>query len=145
MSDDINDEKFPLPGPDPDGEPAAKGSGVVKEYGHGCQLVREVRDGEPDLYHFENPLDRMQTFESPDKARLYADVHTVVGGFREEKSGERGVPPAVAASREDAMMAYLAAQPTMSVEWVARFYEIDEEQVREYVEVLRDRAEAQRE
>lgn len=91
MSDDVDDEKYPFPGPDPGGEPTAEGDSVVEEYEHGCQLVREQRKGEPDLYHFDNSLDRMQTFENPDKAHLYADVHTVVGGFREEKSGERGV------------------------------------------------------
>jgi hypothetical protein len=139
-----NDEKYPFPGPDPAGKPTAEDGGVIEEYEGGCQLVRECRDGKPDLYHFDNPLNRMKTFENPDKARLYADVHTAVGGFREEKSGERGVPPAVAASREDAMMAYLAAQPSMSTEWVARFYEIDEGEVREYIRLLRQRAREQR-
>jgi hypothetical protein len=32
----------------------------------------------------------IKSFENPDKARLYADVQTVTGGFREEKTGERG-------------------------------------------------------
>jgi hypothetical protein len=142
MTDD--DEKYPFPGPDPDGEPATKNSGIVEE-SERSRIVREHREGQPDLYHYENPLDQMKTFENPDKARLYAGVATVVGGFREEKTGERGVPPAVAASREDAMMAYLAAQPTMSIEWVAGFYEMDEDEVREYIRVLRNRAEEQRE
>ena len=30
----------------------------------------------------------IKSFENPDKARLYADVQTVTGGFREEKTGE---------------------------------------------------------
>ena len=28
--------------------------------------------------------------ENPDKARLYADIQTITGGFRNEKIGERG-------------------------------------------------------
>jgi len=58
--------------------------------------------------------------KNPDKPRLYADVYEVVGWFREEKTGERGVPPAVTRSRQDVLMAYLAAQPAMSVTYVAR-------------------------
>jgi len=84
------DDGYPFPGPDPDGEPAAEDSGVLEEYDHDCRIVRKQRESEPDLYHYENPLGRMQTFENPHKARLYADVATVVSGFREEKTGERG-------------------------------------------------------
>lgn len=87
----------------------------------------------------------MKSFENPDKARLYADVYAAMGGFREEKTGERGVPPSVARAREDVLMAYLVAQPTMSTEWVARHYDLPEEQIRDYVRGVRDRAEQQRE
>ncbi|MFB6199035.1 MAG: hypothetical protein ABEI52_12340, partial [Halobacteriaceae archaeon] len=85
---------------------------VVEEYDHSCQIVREVDEHGHERYIYEGPMGAVKSFENPDKARLYADVHTVVGGFREEKTGERGVPPAVARSREDVLMAYLAAQPT---------------------------------
>lgn len=78
------------------------------------------------------------------KARLYADVYTVVGDFREKKTGERGVPPAVAAAREDVLMAYLASNPSMSLEWTARFFDEDEAVVRRYVNTVEDRADEQR-
>jgi len=84
-------------------------------------------------------------FYSLDKARLYADVQTVVGGFREEKTGERGVPPAVAYAREDVLFAYLVSNPTMSLEWVTRAFDLSEGEVRGFVESLRERAEEQRE
>jgi hypothetical protein len=118
---------------------------TVEEYAHDCRIVREQDDLGEDTYHYEGPLGRVKSFHSVDKARLYADVHTVVGGFREEKTGERGVPPAVARSREDVLMAYLTAQPTMSLEWVARHFDLPEDRIREYVESLRDRAAEQRE
>lgn len=119
-------------------------SEVVDEYAHDCRIVREDENGY-EQYHYEGPLGRVQSFERLGKARLYADVHTVMGGFREEKTGERGVPPAVARAREDVIMAYLAAQPSMSVEWVARHFDLPEECVREYIASLRDRAEEKRE
>jgi len=112
----------------------------IEEYPHNCRIVRERVEGSEDRYHFEGPLGRIKSFESADKARLYADVYEVVGGFREEKTGERGLPPAVARSREDILMAYLAAQPTMSVTYVARAFELGEDEVRSYIEMVRNRA-----
>lgn len=113
---------------------------VIEEYAHDCRIVRERDDFGEDTYHYEGPLGRVKSFHDLSKARLYADVHTVVGGFREEKTGERGVPPAVARSREDVLMAYLAAQPTMSVTWVARAFDLPEDRVREYIDSLQNRA-----
>lgn len=123
---------------DPDSE-------TIEEYPHNCRIVREYVEGSEDRYHFEGPLGRIKSFENPDKARLYADVYEAVGGFREEKTGERGVPPAVARSREDVLMAYLAAQPTMSVTYVARAFDLDEDEVRSYIEMVRKRAAEMRE
>lgn len=118
-------------------------SELVEEYAHGCRIVREDENGY-EQYHYEGPMKRIKSFENPGKARLYADVHTVMGGFREEKTGERGVPPAVARARKDIIIAYLAAQPSMSITWVARHFDLSEEQVREYIRWLRDRAEEKR-
>lgn len=115
----------------------------VAEYEH-VTIVREPRSAGPDRYHVEDPLERLKSFESKAKAELYADVYTVVGGFHEEKTGERGVPPAIGAAREDVLMAYLTAQPTMSLEWVARFYDEDEAVIRRYVNAVQDRATAAR-
>lgn len=118
---------------------------IVEEYAHNCRIVREDDDAGEARYHYEGPLGRIKSFYSLDKARLYADVHTVTGGFREEKTGERGVPPAVARAREDVLMAYLVSNPTMGVEWVARAYDLPEDQVRSYVELVRERAAEMRE
>jgi len=117
---------------------------VIEEYAHSCRIVRENENGY-ERYHYEGPMGRVKSFENPDKARLYADVQSVMGGFREEKTGERGVPPSVARAREDVIMAYLAAQPSMSIQWVARHFDLPEDRVREYIASLRDRAEQQRE
>jgi len=117
---------------------------IIEEYDHSCRIVEEERENDYNQYHYEGPMGRIKTFENPDKARLYADVQTVTGGFREEKTGERGAPPAVAQSREDVLMAYYAAQPTMSMQWVAAQFDLPEDRVREYVRSLRNRAEQQR-
>jgi len=95
-------------------------------------------------YHVEDALERLKSVRNPGKAELYADVYTVSNGFREEKTGERGVSPGVAASREDLLMAYLAAQPMMSLQWVARFYDEDEAVIRQYVNHIRKRAAKER-
>lgn len=118
---------------------------VVEEYAHDCRIVHEVDPGGEDLYHYENALGHVKAFRDLDKARLYADVQTVTDGFREEKTGERGVPPTVARAREDVLMAYLASNPTMSVEWVAQHFDLSQERVREYIRSLRNRAKQLRE
>lgn len=118
---------------------------IVEVYDH-SKIVRDVDASGFEQYHFVVPLEgRMKTFESVGKARLYADVYDAMGGFREEKTGERGVPPSVARAREDVLMAYLTAQPTMSTEWVARHYDLPEAQIRDYVRGVRERATEMRE
>ena len=77
------------------------------------------------------------------RTRSHAFDH-VVGGFREAKTGERGVPPAIAAARENVLMAYLTPQPTMSLEWVARFYDEDQAVIRRYVTAVQRQAVEQR-
>lgn len=138
-----DDDQYPFPGPDPDGNPGEEDGDVVEEYAHSCRIVRDD-ENRYKRYHYEGPMGRIKSFDNPDKARLYADVQTVMGGFREEKTGERGVPPSVARAREDVLMAYLAAQPSMSMEWVARHFDLPEDRVREYIRALRNRAEKER-
>jgi hypothetical protein len=41
-------------------------------------------------------------------------------------------------------MAYYAAQPTMSMQWVSAQFDLPEDRVREYVQSLRNRAEQKR-
>lgn len=41
-------------------------------------------------------------------------------------------------------MAYLASNPTMGVEWVARHFDLPDQEVRGYIRSLRNRAEQQR-
>jgi hypothetical protein len=118
---------------------------VVEDYGDGTQIVRERDEDGHEWYHFESPLERMQTFENPHNARIYADVYEAMGGFREEKTGERGVPPSVARARHDVLVSYLACQPSMSVTWAARHFGIDEQEVKQYITMVRERAEASRE
>lgn len=52
-------------------------SDVIEEYAHDCRIVRETENSYEE-YHYEGPLGRVQSFESLSKARLYADVHTVI-------------------------------------------------------------------
>jgi len=118
---------------------------VVGEYPYDCQIVREEVEDDADWYHYEGPMGRVKSFRSLQRARLYADIQTVTGGFREEKTGERGVPPAVARAREDVLIAYLVSNPTMGVQWVARAYELEEDEVWGYVEIVRKRAVEKRE
>jgi len=66
---------------------------VIEEYAHSCRIIEDECEGDYNKYHYEGPIGRIRTFENPDKARLYADVQTVTGGFREEKTGKLAHPP----------------------------------------------------
>lgn len=118
---------------------------IVEEYGHSHQITKVTKPDSPARYYFEDPLNRMKEFESLERAKLYADVYTVVGGFREEHSGKRGCPPAIARAREDIQMAYYVAQNGVgagtSITWVSRVYDCSEADVRQYIGMLRERAE----
>ena len=115
-------------------------SETIEEYAHDCRIIREHIEDDEDRYHYEGPLGRVKSFYSPDHARIYADVHTITGGFREEKTGERGVPPTVARAREDVLIAYLVSNPTMGTEWVSRAYGLSEAEVRDRVQSAKARA-----
>ena len=41
-------------------------------------------------------------------------------------------------------MAYLVSNETMGTQWVARAFDVDEDEVRQYVRMVRDRAAEQR-
>jgi len=116
---------------------------VVEDREH-VTISREHREDGPDRYHVADALEQLQSFADLSKARLYADVYAVVGGFREDKTGERGVPPAVEAAREDVQMAYHTAAPTKSLAWTARFFDEDEAVIRRYVTAVQERAADQR-
>jgi len=118
------------------------GETTVAEYGHGTAVVLD----EGGRYHYVNAMgERVRSFDSEDRARLYADIQTVVGGFREEKTGERGVPPAVARKcDENLLMAYHVATPSMGTTWTARAFGIEESDVRAAVDLIRDRATGRR-
>jgi hypothetical protein len=121
---------------------------VHREY---PERVRITSYRHPDLgerrWRFEAPLHDDATFPDPDLAELYADVYFAVGGFREEKSGERGVPPAVAFAGRPETVAYALTLPgvTGSVEWAAGQFGLEESTVRTYVSRVREAARERRE
>jgi len=109
-------------------------------YDETTRIVEEM-DNFGVRYRFEAPMfEDSPEWEIPEKAELYADVYFAVGGFREEKTGERGVPPAVARAGQNVMVAYLACQPSMSVTWAARAFDLSEGTVRTYLSRVRKRA-----
>lgn len=120
---------------------------IEKEYPHGIRVVRVDREDDYPLFRFVAPghktkeYDTGPEFERRDDALLYAAVYVAVGPFREEKTGRRGVPPAVARAGREALVAYLTTQRGMSIEWAAHKFDLEESTVREYRSRIRARAE----
>jgi len=117
----------------------------VEDYRGDYRIVREDRERGADLYHFMGPLGHIKAFEDPAKARLFADVFEVSGGFREEKTGERGAPPAVAQAGQNVQIAYYVSMPTMSVQWAAGQFGLSEEEVRDVADLIQEKATTKRE
>ena len=71
-----DEDKYPFPGPSPDGTLSEEDGDVIEEYAHSCRIVREDEPGNKRS-HYEGPMGRVKSFDNPDKARSYADVQTV--------------------------------------------------------------------
>ncbi|MCU4801940.1 hypothetical protein OB920_16290 [Halobacteria archaeon HArc-gm2] len=127
---------------------AGPGESVYREYIRDVRIV-EYTTGETSpgaesdetRYRFEAPLHTEVTFEDPDLAGLYADVYFDVNGFREEGTGDVGVPPEVVQAGKDTLAAYLLTQPHTTKEWVASFYGTTHPKIDRYVRWVSDRAE----
>lgn len=103
-------------------------------------------EGDEVRYRVVTPnAQKIPEFDAEDTARLWVDVYFDVGGFREEKTGDRGVPPEVAAAGKDTLVAYLVTQRGMSTTWATRFFDISRETVHSYCSRVRSRARAARE
>ena len=113
---------------------------VYKSYTHDVRIIAVKDEYGPDKYRFEGPVHQGKTFDDPDTAELYAAVYFDVNSFREEKTGERGIPPAVARSGQDSLAAYRVTQSGTSIEGVATSWGITPESVATYLSRVRSRA-----
>lgn len=112
----------------------------VEDYGYGTIVSSD------SWYYFTVPAhgDMGALSQDVEKARLYGDVYHLVGGLSEEKNGDRDVPLSVESAGEDVVTAYMMAQPEMNAESVARRYDLSEQEVKDHVRAVRERAEEAR-
>lgn len=119
---------------------------IVETYPSDARLVEVVTSAsiEP-RYRFESLLCENVTFDDLEAARLYADVYFDVGSFCEDGTGDRGIPPAIAAAGTDTLAAYLLCRSDNTREWVESFFQVDSETLDRYVWSVRTRASKRRE
>lgn len=118
---------------------------VVESYVEDIRIV-EVPDEDGDaVYRFEAPRHCGKEFEDREQAELYADVYFDAGGFREESTGEVGVPAGLFQAGNDTLAAYLLALPSTDREWVRSFYGVDDDELDQFLGWVRARAEESRE
>lgn len=119
---------------------------VVRDDPGRVQVIGYKTEDYNSFYCFEGPMYRGdRRWEHKDLAFLYADVYWDVGGFREEKTGKRGVPPAIAAAGRDTLAAYLLTQRGVSSDWLTGFFDVEPETISTYLSRVRARAEKARE
>lgn len=112
---------------------------AVQVYVKGVSIV-ETSEQSESPYRFEAPRHTEVTFDDLDTARLYADVYFDVNGFREEGTGEHGIPPAIFQGGKDTLAAYLLTRPGIDRNWVASFLGVDRAKVDRYVGWVEERA-----
>ncbi|SNZ12539.1 hypothetical protein SAMN06269185_1796 [Natronoarchaeum philippinense] len=118
----------------------AESETVVEQYVLDVRIVERPDADDAARYGFEAPRHTEVTFENPDTARLYADVYFDVNGFREEGTGEHGVPPAIFQGGKDTLAAYLLTRPGIDINWVASFFGVDRAKAERYVSWVSERA-----
>lgn len=116
-----------------------RGGTVYEEYVLDVRIV-EYDDGDGPRYRFDAPGHVEATFEDPEMATLYADVYFDTNGFREEGTGEVGVPPAIIQAGRDTLVAYFLTRPYGDRNWIASFYGERPEKIDRYVSRVRKRA-----
>jgi len=127
----------------------AENESVDTAYPSEIRVVRVDREDEPPLYRFEAPMhepkdsDVQPVWENPAKARMYAAVYVACNGFREEKTGRRGVPIEVAKYGREAVVAYLSTVDGSSTRWLSRMFDLDEQRIYEYRSRIKNAAEEQ--
>ncbi|WP_306061179.1 hypothetical protein [Natronococcus wangiae] len=114
---------------------------VIENYIKNVRIVEyPFPDSEESYYQFEAPLHTEVTFENPELARLYADVYFDVNGFKEEGTGEHGVPPEIIQAGTDTLAAYLLTRPGIDINWISSFLGIERDKAERYIAWVRKRA-----
>ncbi|ESS11814.1 MAG: hypothetical protein A07HR60_01151 [uncultured archaeon A07HR60] len=109
---------------------------TVMEFESGAHIERNT-SGDRVTFEYYGPADVAIGLQFDDfaKACLYADLQDYVGGFCEEGTGKRGVPPRLAKTGSDTvLMVYYATQHAQGIEWTARFFDAPEKVVRRAIE-----------
>lgn len=78
-------------------------------------------------------------FDTIDSAELWADVYFAVGGFNEDNTGGRGVPPEVAIADREVLAAYFMTHSSIDVEHLADFFDVSRNTIYSYLSRARAR------
>ena len=115
---------------------------ILQKYPAEVYLVeRKDADGEDPTIRFHAPARDPVTFDSEERARLFADLYTVVDGFRIEGIGERGIPVNVATADTAAVAAYMYAKWGSTPTQISQTIGSDRQTVLEFLERISTRAE----
>lgn len=125
--------------PDHPGKNGDRAETTVETYVKNVSIVESPAEGD-GIYRFDAPGHSAVAFEDLDMAQLYADVYFDVNGFREEGTGEYGVPPTIFQGGKDTLAAYLLTCPGVDIYWVASFLGVDRIESERYVSWVRKRA-----
>jgi len=101
--------------------------------------------GPKTVYRVDTPAtSELPKFDTLDSAELWVDVYFAVGGFTEEDTGERGVPPEVAIADREVLAAYLMTHADTDIDQLAEFFDVSKNTIYSYLSRARARGEEAR-
>ena len=115
---------------------------IYQQYPAEVYLVeREDPETGESTFQFHAPARDHVTFDDEERATLFAELYTVLDGFRIEGIGERGIPVNVATSGTPAVTAYMYAAWGEMPTQISQTIEGDRETVLNYLDKISSEAE----
>ena len=116
------------------------GESILREYPAEVYVIERHGDGGEPTYEFHAPAREPMTFEDEERALLFADLYTVVDGFRIEGTGDRGIPVNVATADSAAVAAYMYAAWGSTPTQITQTTDADRQTVLKYIDQISTRA-----
>ena len=104
-------------------------------------IERGDPDGGDSTFRFHAPARDPVEFDDAERALLFAELYTVVDGFRINGTGERGIPVSVAISSPAAISAYMYAAWGSTPTQISQTINSDRQTVLNHLDQINDKAE----
>ena len=118
------------------------GDSILQRYPAEVYVIERAGSDEGEsTYQFYAPAREPVTFDDEERARLFAELYTVVDGFRIDGTGERGIPVNVATFGSAAIATYMFSAWGSTPTQITQTIDADRQTVLAYFDRISERAE----